>query len=160
MHLCCASYRYNSTRQRHSNNNNSKIIYKPLLFFRPPHPQQHPWQAGHLATGLGGIAVNSNLGGVHLQQQGHMQGHWHLPASGLSLQQVQHGFGTHAPNVTGKFRDGQQPQPPQSWGGSKPPQQLPQSAPTAWSPQQQQPQPHWRFSWTVHASSIMQHAKI
>ena len=157
MRLCCASNRYNSTRQRHSNNNNSKIIYKPVLFFL--HPQQHPWQAGHLAIGLGSIGVNENEGGVHVQQQGHMQGHWHLPFSGFFLQQQQHGFGTHAPNVTGKFSDGQQPQPPQTWGGSKPPQQLPQMFPGGWSPQQQ-PQPHWRFCRTVHASSIMQHAKI
>lgn len=133
-----------------------------MLFF----PQHPPWQ-GDLHIGLGLSGVNLNLGGSHSQQHGHIQGHWHLPAGGFFWQHSQHGLFTHAPNVTGKFSCGQQPQPsfPQAWGHSNPPQQLPQPQPSPAAPQQ----PH-RFPWPVHAlvscrklchagSDVMQHAK-
>jgi len=102
---------------------------------------------GQWQTGLGFRGLNLNLGGVHSQQQGHKQGHLHLPGGAGSLQHSQQGLFTQAPKVHGKVTEGQHP-PLQPWfvtGWPKPPQQF-----AHWQPAPHHPSPHgwWQRSQT------------
>jgi len=124
-------------RQKHS------FFSLPVLLWCP----QQLW--GQWQTGLGFRGLNLNFGGVHSQQQGHKQGHLHLPGGAGSLQHSQQGLLTQAPNVHGKVTEGQHPplQPCCVTGWPKPPQQFPH-----WQPAAHHPSPH---GWW-HSSQIPQ----
>lgn len=101
---------------------------------------------GQWQTGSGFKGLNSNLGGVQVQQQGHMHGHLHFPGGVFSLQHSQPGLLTVAPNAQGKVRLGQQPvlHPEQVIGAPNPPLQLEHIVPPAHQSfvPQQPPHPH------------------
>ena len=81
------------------------------VLFRQWFPQAVWWLCGdgQWQTGSGFSGLNSNLGGVQVQQQGHMHGHLHCPGGVFSLQHSQAGLLTLAPKTQGNVIPGQHP---------------------------------------------------